>query len=71
MRIVRENMFIIKTISIIAHQYRPVETSTESALKLTSREHEFLHWLALGKNYKEIGLIMRLPSGPLNFTPSK
>ncbi|WP_213940580.1 LuxR family transcriptional regulator [Pseudomonas sp. dw_612] len=66
-RIVRENMFIIKTISIIAHQYRPIETSTESAFKLTPREHEFLHWLALGKNYKEIGLIMSITERTVKF----
>lgn len=66
--IVRSNMFIIKALSIIAHQYRPIEeASTEIALKLSPREVEFLHWLTLGKNYKEIGLIMSITERTVKF----
>jgi LuxR family transcriptional regulator, quorum-sensing system regulator ExpR len=65
--IVRENMVIIQTLSIIANQNRPIETSVESNIKLSSRETEFLRWLALGKNYKEIGLIMNITERTVKF----
>lgn len=65
--IVRSNLFIIKALSIIANQYRPVETTVESNLRLSPREIEFLRWLALGKNYKEIGLIMNITERTVKF----
>ncbi|NUT67961.1 LuxR family transcriptional regulator [Pseudomonas corrugata] len=65
--IVRSNLFIIKTLSVIANQYRPMETASESNLKLSPREIEFLRWLALGKNYKEIGLIMNITERTVKF----
>ncbi|XVN15506.1 LuxR C-terminal-related transcriptional regulator [Pseudomonas corrugata] len=65
--IVRSNLFIIKTLSVIANQYRPMETTIESNLKLSPREIEFLRWLALGKNYKEIGLIMNITERTVKF----
>jgi DNA-binding CsgD family transcriptional regulator len=66
--IVRSNMFIIKALSFIAHHYRPIEDAgTEITLKLTPREAEFLHWLTLGKNYKEIGLIMNITERTVKF----
>ncbi|MCE6980705.1 LuxR family transcriptional regulator [Pseudomonas frederiksbergensis] len=64
---VRSNMLIIKTLSLLAHQYRPIEISTENPLKLSPREIEFLHWLSLGKNYKEIGLIMNITERTVKF----
>ncbi|WHS62781.1 LuxR family transcriptional regulator [Pseudomonas sp. G2-4] len=65
--IVRENLVIIQTLSIIANQHRPAEVSIESNLKLSPREIEFLHWLSLGKNYKEIGLIMNITERTVKF----
>ncbi|MDR6959549.1 DNA-binding CsgD family transcriptional regulator [Pseudomonas brassicacearum] len=65
--IVRSNLVIIQTLSIIANQHRPVEASIESNLKLSPREIEFLRWLALGKNYKEIGLIMNITERTVKF----
>ncbi|MBD9462529.1 helix-turn-helix transcriptional regulator [Pseudomonas sp. Pdm06] len=65
--IVRENIFIIQTLSFIANQHRPAETVVESTLKLSPREIEFLRWLALGKNYKEIGLIMNITERTVKF----
>ncbi|SFY23671.1 LuxR family transcriptional regulator [Pseudomonas sp. NFACC49-2] len=65
--IVRSNLFIIKALSIIANQYRPMEAPMESNLKLSPREIEFLRWLSLGKNYKEIGLIMSITERTVKF----
>ncbi|MFC6338645.1 hypothetical protein GIR22_02935 [Pseudomonas sp. CCM 7891] len=66
--IVRSNMLIIKALSIIAHQHRPIDDiSTGITIKLTPREVEFLHWLTLGKNYKEIGLIMYISERTVKF----
>lgn len=64
---VRSNILIIKALSIIAHQYRPIEISTETTLKLTPREIEFLHWLSFGKSYKEIGQIMTITERTVKF----
>ncbi|WP_210644710.1 MULTISPECIES: LuxR family transcriptional regulator [unclassified Pseudomonas] len=65
--LIRSNLVIIKTLSIIANQHRPTEASIESNLKLSPREIEFLRWLSLGKNYKEIGLIMNITERTVKF----
>ncbi|WP_260957895.1 autoinducer binding domain-containing protein [Pseudomonas citri] len=65
--IVRSNLVIIKALSLIANQYRPKENAPENNLKLSPREIEFLRWLALGKNYKEIGLIMNITERTVKF----
>ncbi|KIH83862.1 Quorum-sensing transcriptional activator YpeR [Pseudomonas batumici] len=70
-RIVQSNMFLIKAIGTIAHQYRPIEASQEELLSLSPREIEFLHWLALGKNYQEIGLIMNITERTVKFYAKK
>ncbi|MCP2072962.1 UNVERIFIED_ORG: DNA-binding CsgD family transcriptional regulator [Pseudomonas lini] len=65
--LVRSHLVIIKTLSIIANQHRPTEDSNEINLKLSPREIEFLRWLVLGKNYKEIGLIMNITERTVKF----
>jgi len=69
--IIQSNMFLIKAIGTIAHQYRPIEVSQEELLSLSPREIEFLHWLALGKNYQEIGLIMNITERTVKFYAKK
>lgn len=64
---IQSNMFILKTLSLLANQHRPIELSTKNILKLTPREIEFLHWLSFGKNYKEIGLIMNITERTVKF----
>ncbi|MEF9674278.1 helix-turn-helix transcriptional regulator [Pseudomonas sp. PCH446] len=43
----------------------------EELLSLSPREIEFLHWLALGKNYQEIGLIMNITERTVKFYAKK
>ncbi|WP_080635294.1 LuxR family transcriptional regulator [Pseudomonas asplenii] len=70
-RIIQSNLFLIQAISSIIHQHRPIEESQEDLLSLSPREIEFLHWLALGKNYQEIGLIMNITERTVKFYAKK
>lgn len=64
---IRSNILLIKAISDIAHQHRPLPPSIQASLKLTPRENEFLRWLSLGKTYREIGLIMNITERTVKF----
>ncbi|KPA87584.1 MULTISPECIES: LuxR family transcriptional regulator [Pseudomonas] len=70
-RIIHSNLFLIQAISTIIHQHRPIEENQEELLSLSPREIEFLHWLALGKNYQEIGLIMNITERTVKFYAKK
>lgn len=65
--IVNNNSYLISTISYIAHQQRPNHARLESYQRLTKREVECLHWVAMGKSYGEISLILKISERTVKF----
>lgn len=66
-RNVSKNKYIISCLSYLAHLYRPVEARQKNYRQLTDREIECLRWVAIGKTYSEIGLILDISERTVKF----
>ncbi|MBT2772021.1 helix-turn-helix transcriptional regulator [Halomonas sp. ISL-60] len=66
-KLVENNSYLISTISYIAHQQRPSLARLEPYPPLTDREVECLKWVAMGKSYGEIALILNISERTVKF----
>lgn len=66
-KIVQNHSYLISTISYIAHQQRPSLARLKPYRRLTEREAECLHWVAMGKSYGEIALILSISERTVKF----
>lgn len=53
-----KNKHKLSYLSYLAHHYRPAEARQINGQNLTERELECLRWIAMGKTYSEIALIL-------------
>lgn len=65
--IVQNYSYLISIISHIAHQQRPGIAKQELCQRFTEREAECLHWIAIGKTYGEIALILDITERTVKF----
>lgn len=65
--LVENHSFLISTISYIAHQQRPPLARLEQYPPFTEREVECLKWVAMGKSYGEIALILSISERTVKF----
>lgn len=66
-KIVNRYFNLISAVSYIAHQHRPVSTRLDLCQSLTKREVECLHWVAIGKSYGEVALILGISERTVKF----
>lgn len=66
-KIIQKNLYLITTISYLAHQHRPYFSRQKPYPDLTEREAECLHWIAIGKSYGEIALILGISERTIKF----
>nr|WP_284047058.1 LuxR family transcriptional regulator [Halomonas llamarensis] len=66
-KVVQNYSYLISTISYIAHQQRPNLARLKPYQRLTEREAECLHWVAMGKSYGEIALILSISERTVKF----
>lgn len=64
---VNNYLHLILNISYIAHQQRPTSVQPEPYRRLTEREAECLHWVAMGKSYGEIAFILHISERTVKF----
>ncbi|AQU81284.1 MULTISPECIES: LuxR family transcriptional regulator [unclassified Halomonas] len=67
LELIEKHSDLISIISYIAHQQRPVVEDVETYPRLTEREIECLHWVAMGKSYGEIALILSVSERTIKF----
>ena len=58
--IVKRHSHLLSSVSYFAHQYRPAIARQGPCERLTKREVECLNWVAMGKSYGEIALILNI-----------
>ncbi|GAA0564498.1 autoinducer binding domain-containing protein [Halomonas salifodinae] len=61
------NYSFILSLSFVAHHYRPILEGFESNNSLTKREAECLQWVAAGKTYSEIAMILGISERTVKF----
>lgn len=56
--IIHNHSCLLSTVSYMAHQFRPSFARKEPYRRLSVREVECLHWVAMGKTYGEIAITL-------------
>lgn len=65
--IIKNHANLITIVSYIAHQFRPALARREPYQRFTEREVECLQWIAMGKSYGEIALILEISERTVKF----
>ncbi len=64
---VKRNSEFISLVSYLAHRHRPSPAQQPPYQRLTERELECLQWIAMGKSYSEVAMILEITERTVKF----